>query len=82
MPIWDDPPTSWKAGGLIFMLIQRGGVLTKILLGNTNKHFKQSIILLQIKYQRRRRISFPRKRGNSAVESKRLPLHPPRKYKT
>ena len=80
--IWDGPPTSWRAGGLLFMLIRRGVVLKRILLGKKNHHLKQSIILPQTKYQRRRRISFPRKRGNSAGESKRLPLHPPSKCKT
>ena len=49
--IWDGPPTSWWAGGLIFMLIRRGVVLTKILLGKTNQHLKQSIIFPQTKFQ-------------------------------
>ena len=57
-------------------------MLTKILLGKTNEHLKQIIILTQNKYERGRIISFPRKRGNSAGESKRLPLHPPIKCKT
>ena len=54
MPIWDGPPPSWRAGGLICMLIQRGGVLTKIILGKTNNNLKQGIILPQTKYHRGR----------------------------
>ena len=59
-----------------------GGVLTKILLRETNQNLKQSIILSQTKYQRGKGIIFPRKIGNSAGESKILALHPPRKCKT
>ena len=64
MYIWNGLPTFWQAGGLILVLNWRGGVMTKILLGKTNQHLKQSIILPQTKYQRERRISFPGKRGN------------------
>ena len=63
------------AGGRFDIYLDlEGGSAEKNLLGKTNQHLKQSIILPQTKYQRGRRIGFPRKRGNSAGESKRLPL--------
>ena len=72
-------PGGWEVWYLCWF--RGGGVLGKILRGKSNQYFKQIIILPQTKYQRGKRISFPRKRGNSTRESKRLPLHPPSKCK-
>ena len=60
--------TNLLVGGQFDIYVDsKGEVLTKILLGKTKQQLKQSIILLQTKYQRGRRTSFPRIRGDPEV---------------